>query len=141
MTDPTSIFIIDNGAYTIKANYSPYNDPYGLYTAQLEAEAGPSGGRPKKKSSKKAKRGKKSNNLKVKEDDAGENSMQVDEVQPVDPYEPRVFQNCLVKTRDKKVYYGADIEDLQDHGGLVYRRPFEKVSAVLNNLNPVTIIC
>jgi actin-related protein 6 len=46
-----------------------------------------------------------------------------------------VFQNCLVKTRDKKVYYGADIEELQDHGGLVYRRPFEKVSAIFNNLS------
>ena len=132
MTEPTSIFILDNGAYTIKANYSPYNDPYGLYTA----EPGPSK-TSKKKSSKKTKRGKKnanSNNKNKEQQDA----VQVEEVQPVDPYEPRVFQNCLVRTRDKKVYFGADIEDVQDHGGLVYRRPFEKVSRAVSSIAPPT---
>lgn len=134
MTDPTSIFILDNGAYTIKANYSPYNDPYGLYT--IQAESGPSRSKPKKKPAKKGKRGKKAN-VKTKEDD----SMQVDleeEIQPVDPYEPRVFQNCLIRTREKKVHFGADIDLIPDQSSLVYRRPFEK--GLLTSWNPENLI-
>lgn len=112
MTEPTSIFIIDNGAHTIKANYSPYNDPHGTF------DAGPSTtAPPKKKSSKKSTK-------------RGPNKSQTQALEPEvpveDPYEPRIFTNCLVRTKDKQVHYGSDIPLIKDPGSLLFRSPFER---------------
>jgi len=112
MTEPTSIFIIDNGAHTIKANYSPYNDPHGT------VDAGPSTiVPPKKKSSRKST---KRNSNKT------QNQAPEPEAPIEDPYEPRTFTNCLVRTKDKQVHFGSDIPLIKDPGSLLFRSPFER---------------
>jgi actin-related protein len=112
MADPTSIFIVDNGAYTIKANYSSYNDPHGAFT-QLYEEPRPAKKKPGKKSRKKS----------------SAVQPQADEVPappPDDPYEPRVIYNCLARAKDRKTYLGSEIDSIPDHSNLLFRRPFEK---------------
>jgi hypothetical protein len=116
MTEPSAIFIIDNGAYNIKANYSPYNDPYGMY------DAGPSTSTSTTKSSKK-KAGKKSTKRGTNK---AQQSTPEQIVQLEDPYEPKTFHNFLVRTRDKQTRYGADLESIKDQGSLVFRSPFER---------------
>jgi hypothetical protein len=44
-------------------------------------------------------------------------------------FDPRVFPNSIARSRaEKKVYVADEIENCRDHSGIVYRRPFERVS-------------
>jgi actin-related protein 6 len=44
-------------------------------------------------------------------------------------FDPRIFPNSIARSRaEKKVYVADEIENCRDHSGIVYRRPFERVS-------------
>jgi actin-related protein 6 len=46
--------------------------------------------------------------------------------------EPRIYPNSIARTRaEKKVYVSDEIEKCKDMSGIVYRRPFERVSCWL----------
>ena len=43
--------------------------------------------------------------------------------------DPRICPNSIARSRaEKKVYVADEIENCRDHSGVVYRRPFERVS-------------
>ena len=43
----------------------------------------------------------------------------------------RLFPNSIARSRvEKKLYVGDEIENCRDLSGLVYRRPFERVSGL-----------
>jgi actin-related protein 6 len=43
--------------------------------------------------------------------------------------EPRIYPNSVARSRaEKKVYVADEIDNCRDLSGIVYRRPFEKVS-------------
>ena len=44
--------------------------------------------------------------------------------------EPRVYPNSIARSRaEKRVYVADEIEKCKDMSGIVYRRPFERVSS------------
>ena len=44
-------------------------------------------------------------------------------------FDPRVYPNSIARSRaEKKIYVADEIENCRDHSGIVYRRPFERVS-------------
>jgi actin-related protein 6 len=46
-------------------------------------------------------------------------------------WEPRVFPNSIARSRaEKKVYVADEIDNCRDLSGIVYRRPFERVSYI-----------
>lgn len=125
MSEPTSIFVVDNGAYTVKANFSPYNDPLGVYSTSVETGASATT-KGKKKAKSRGKKGSKKGIGKPAQDSTVEEHGAIAVDVPEDPYEPRLYPNCVARTRDKRVYVGPEVDDIVDYGGLVYRRPFER---------------
>ena len=46
--------------------------------------------------------------------------------------DPRIYPNSIARSRaEKKVYVADEIENCRDHSGVMYRRPFERVSCQL----------
>jgi len=41
-----------------------------------------------------------------------------------------VIPNCIARGRDRKVFVGSELDSCKDFGGMSFRRPVERVSAV-----------
>lgn len=114
-TTERRVFIVDNGAYSIKAGWSPLNEPVSLPESALKA--------PSKKGSSSKARGKRAAAA-VRQDDAVDSL----EVAYAKLYEAKIYPNSIARSKVEKRTYVADelMDACQDFGGLLYRRPFER---------------
>lgn len=106
------MFIIDNGAYVIKAGWSPLNEPVSLPTSALKTSG-------KKGASSKA-RGKRAAA-------SGDDTAESVEAAFAKLYEAKIYPNSIARSKaEKRTYVADELDACQDLGGLLYRRPFER---------------
>lgn len=108
MSQVNSIFVLDNGASTIKAGFVDTNIDRETTRARLSAAAS---------------RAKGTRTSKLHRIDREQIDAQIEA-----RYEVSIIPNTIARSVKNKITYVADdLDDCKDFGGLVFRSPFERV--------------
>lgn len=144
---PLHVFILDNGAYSIKAGWSALNEPIPFdpvaLSSSVSSRSKPKSSKTKKKSSKK--KGKKgSKNIRHQEDgeleaeeiEGEEEEILTPEEEYVKLYQAKIYPNAIARSKNEKRTYVADeVDACTDFAGMLYKRPFERVSPIDESYN------
>lgn len=114
MSQVNSIFVLDNGAHTIKAGFAPTDEDRDAALARLTSQH----------------RQKGPWNSKANKALAQQLEEQVDS-----RYECATFPNSIARSvKDKVTYVADELAQCTDYGGLVFRTPFERVCWVVGGV-------
>lgn len=114
MSQVNSIFVLDNGAHTIKAGFAPTDEDRDAALARLTSQ----------------RRQKGPWNSKANKALAQQLEDQVDS-----RYECVTVSNSIARrVKDKVTYVADELAQCSDYGGLVFRTPFERVCLVVGGM-------